>query len=147
MQKPNLIKPILLIGGAFLLITALKASNFISNLRIYFTNLSLGGSLLNPKVFATLRIYNPTNNEVTISDLRGVLLYKNNFFANVQTVKEENIKAFSNVYFDLELSSTLPDMISVIKQFTTNKISNDFYFDGTLKVNGVMIPYKGKLQS
>lgn len=147
MQKPSFIKPILLIGGAILLITALKASNFISSLRIYFTNLSIGGSLLNPKVFATLRIYNPTNNEVTISDLRGVLLYRNQFFANVQTVKEEKIKAFQNVYFDLELSSTLPDMISIIKQLTSKQISSDFYFDGTLKIDGVMIPYKGKLQA
>lgn len=146
MQSSKIVKPLLLIGGAILLITALRASNFISNLRIEFTKLSLGGNLLNPKVFATLRMYNPTSVAVNISDLNGVLLYNNKFLATVQTVKEEKIEAFSNVFFDLELSSNLPDMLSIIKEFISGSIGNNFYFDGTLKVNGVLMPYKGKLQ-
>lgn len=146
MAKGNILKPVLLIGGALLLLTALKASQFVQNLRIYFTNLSLGGSFTNPKVLATLKIYNPTSLSVNITDLRGAIYYKNNFVANVQSLNEQEIKAFQNVFLDLELMTTLPDAINLIQQFIQGRVSNDFYFDGTLKVNGALIPYKGKLQ-
>lgn len=146
MAKGNLFKYLLLAGGALLLLGTLKASQFIDNLRITFTNLSLGGSFTNPRVNATLKIYNPTSLSVRISDLRGAIYYNDNFVANVQTIKEENIQPFQNVFFDLELISTLPDVINLIDKFIKGQIGNDFYFDGTLKVNGVQIPYKGKLQ-
>lgn len=147
MAKGSLLKPILLIGGALLLITALKASQFISNLRISFTKLSLGGSITNPKVYATIKIYNPTSLSVSISDLRGGLYYNNKFIANVQTVSEEKIEAYQNVFFDLELISTLPDMIDLIQNLVSKRITNGFYFDGTLKINGVLVPYKGNLEA
>lgn len=146
MAKGNFLKQVLLIGGALLLLTALKASQFVDNLRIYFTNLSLGGSITNPKVLATLKIYNPTSLSVSVTDLRGAIYYKNKFVANVQSVNEQIIEAFTNVFFDLELMTTLPDAIGLIEQFLQGQISNDFYFDGTLKINGALIPYKGILQ-
>lgn len=146
MAKSNFIKPLLLIGGALVLFTALKASQFVSNLRIYFTKISLGGSITNPRVYATLKIYNPTSLAVSITDLRGAIYYNNEFVANVQSVNEQKIEAFANVFFDLELNTTLPDAINLVQKFMKRQISNDFYFDGTLKVNGVLMPYKGKLQ-
>lgn len=146
MANNNFIKPLLLIGGALLLMTALKASQFVNDLRIYFTNLSLGGSITNPKVKATLKIYNPTSLSVSITDLRGAIYFNNEFVANVQSVNEQKIEAFSNVFFDLELMTTLPDAINLVQKFIKREISNNFYFDGTLKVNGVLMPYKGKLQ-
>lgn len=146
MAKTNFIKPLLLVGGAIILITALKASQFINNIRVSFTNLSLGGSITNPKVLATLKIYNPTNVNVSVSDIKGQLMYKGQFIANVQMFETVNIKPFENVFFDLELMSTLPDMLSIVNQFVTGKISNDFSFDGIMKVNGVQFPYKGNLK-
>lgn len=146
MAKRDFIKPLLLVGGAIFLITALKASQFINNIRVTFSNLSFGGSITNPKVLATLKIYNPTNVNVSVSDIKGQLMYKNQFVANVQMYETVNIKPFENVFFDLELMSTLPDMLSIVNQFITGKVSNDFSFDGIMKVNGVQFPYKGKLQ-
>lgn len=147
MAKGNFLKPILLIGGAIVLMTALQASRFIKNLRLTFTKLSLGGSVTNPKVFATIKIYNPTNFSVSISDLRGALYYNNEFVANVQTIGEEKIEPFENVFFDLELISTLPQAVELIKNFLSKKVSNGFYFDGTLKINDVLMPWKGNLQA
>jgi len=146
MANSSILKPVLLIGGALLLITALKASQFVNNIRVTFANLSLGGSLTNPKVLATLRIYNPTNVEVTISNLKGQLFYKNDFVANVQMYDTVKIKPFENVFFDLELMTTLPEMTNFISQLVTKKMTNDFMFDGIMNVNGVQFPYKGKLQ-
>lgn len=146
MANSNILKPILLVGGAIVLLTALQASRFIKNLRLQFTKLSMGGTVTNPRVYATIKIYNPTNFSVTISDLRGALYYNNKFVANVQTIGTEKIEAFENVFFDLELISTLPQAVELVKNFLSKKISNGFYFDGTLKINDTLVPWKGNLQ-
>lgn len=145
MQKGGILKTILVIGGAIAIYSIAQASRFLNGLKIEFSNISIGGNLLNPRVFITLKIFNPTPVSVTVSNLTGQLLYNNKFFANVQSIDEQIIPAAQIVYFDLDLQSNLTDVLKTVNLLLTNKIANNFVFDGTLKVNGVQLPYKGKL--
>lgn len=146
MAAKNYLKPVLLLGGAVLLWTALKASKLINGLKVDFTNIAFGGSILSPVVFVTLRIQNPSDIAVTLNSLSGKLLYKNNFVSNIETVSQTNIAPGSTIYFDLKLQSSLGSMLQTIKTFLQTGVGNDFYFDGVLNINGLSVPYKQKLQ-
>lgn len=145
MEKKPIITTLLIIGGALLIYTAAKASKFLNGLQIEFTNIGIGGNINNPRAFVTLKILNPTNLQVTVSELTGKIFYKNKFFANVESMQQQIIPAAQIVYFDLELYSSLGNVLDTIKNIVLSKAANDFSFDGSLKINGVQLPYKGKL--
>lgn len=142
----KLLKPLLLIGGALLVYGALKASKFFKNLSIEFQQISLGGSVLEPKVFATMKVHNKENFDVNISDIKGSLYYQNKYLADVLMRNTVNVKPNSVVYIDIELSSLLPDVLQFITLLIKSKqITEQFKFDGSLKINGIQIPYKSVL--
>lgn len=146
MAAKNYLKPILLLGGAVLIWTALRASKLVNGLKVDFTNIAFGGSILSPVVFVTIKIQNPTEVAVTLNSLSGKLLYKNNFVSNIEMVSQTNIAPGSTIYFDLKLQSSLGNMLHTIKTFLQTGVGNEFYFDGILNINGLSIPYKQKLQ-
>lgn len=142
----KLLKPLLVIGGALLVYGALKASRFFKNLSIEFQQISLGGSVLNPKVYATMKVHNKENFEVNISDIQGSLFYQNKYLADVVMRNNVNVKPNSVVYIDIELSSLLPDVVEFLAALIKSKqVNEQFKFDGSLKINNIQIPYKSVL--
>ena len=142
----KLLKPILLVGGALLLYTAVRAAKFVNGLSIEFQKISLGGSILSPRVLVTLKIYNPENLSVTISDISGKLLYKNQFLADVRMFESVKINPRETLYLDLQLQSLLPDVFSFLSSVIADrKLNNDFSFDGSLRIDNVPVPYKSRL--
>lgn len=146
MAASKFVKPAILLGGALLLYTALKASKLVNGLKISFTNIFFGGSIISPVVYVTLKVENPTDVAITLNNIQGQLLYKGNFVSYVETVTETNIAANSAIYFDLKLQTGVGNMLQTIKTFLQTGVGNDFYFDGTVNINGLSIPYKSKLQ-
>lgn len=146
MTKKGILKPILLIGGAILIYSVIKASNFINGLKIDFSNLSLGGSLQNPVVYVTLTIDNPSLTSVTVDKLRGSLIYQGNKVSDVASVNAVVIDPNSKVFLDLQLQSNFNDAVTLVTKLLNKSLSNDFLFDGVITVGGFDLPYKSKLQ-
>lgn len=142
----NKLKPLLLLGGAVLIYSAIQAAKFVKNFTVQFYNLNIGGSLLEPKVYATLKLNNKENFSITVSDIEGKLYYQNKFISNIAMPSSVEILPNEVVYFDIQLSSMLPDVLQFISNFIkTKKINNQIYFDGSVKLNGIKIPYKSYL--
>jgi len=139
-------KPAVLLGGAVLIWTALKASKFVNGLKVEFINIAFGGSIISPVVFVTLKVQNPSDFAVVLNSLSGKIIYKNNFVSNVETVGQTRVDPGATIYFDLKLQSGLGSMLQTIKTFLQTGVGNDFYFDGVLNINGLAVPYKTKLK-
>lgn len=145
MEKKNLTKVFLLLGGALLIYGITQAASFIKSLKITFSNISLSGTVSNPVVLLTLKIENPTNISVTVTDLIGDLLYGSQIIGNVESVNLINVNANSSVYLDLKVQTTFSQGLTIIKNLLNKSLANNFFFNGSLKVDGVQVPYKGKL--
>lgn len=145
MPKNTFFKPLLILGGVLLLYTAAKAANFINGLKITFQNISFGGSLGNPEIYLTLKVDNPTSTTIKIDNIIGVLKYSGTKIADIESVNGEDIPAEGVMYFDLKAQTTATDALKLIADFINKKAANKFSFDGSLKINGIQVPYSGPL--
>jgi hypothetical protein len=145
MEQNKYLKPLLLLGGAGLLYVALQASKFVFGLKVEFRDMFLGGTLISPVVFATLKITNPSDITVKLNRLTGKIFYQDTFVSDVESVYATDIEPNAIIYLDLKLQSKLGNMLETISQLIKTKAKKDYVFDGFLTVNGLTIPYKTKL--
>lgn len=123
-----------------------RAKQFYEGLTISFQNVSIKGTVSNPIIVIELKIKNPSDLSVKINEIKGNLLYKNNIVGTVKSVDQDVIDSGSVLFYDLEVKSTITNLLQIIQGFILNKKSFDFYFDGTINLNGLNIPYKQKLE-
>lgn len=135
-----------LLAGAVLLFAGAKAAQLIGGLAITFQRVSLAGSVVDPRALITLKVQNPSPLGITLQSLQGRLLYDQQFLANVKTTAPVKIEPGAAVFFDLEAQTTLKSALDIIGQFLTKKIKNRFFFDGTVRVGGIDLPIKQKLE-
>lgn len=122
-----------------------KAKKFYEGLDISFQNISVKGDAINPIVVIELKIKNPSNASVNINEIQGNILYKDKIIGTVKSLDKETIEPDSILFYDLEINSTFGGIAEIVKNFFLYKNSFDFYFDGTINLNGFTLPYKSKL--
>ena len=135
-------RPLLLIGGALLIFTVMRAAKFYKGLQFSFTNISIGGKFFSPKVFATITVKNPSDVKISLSDIAGKLLYKGKPVADIVMRDVVEVLPQSTVFFDIEAQSILPDVLMFLQELISAKDLSSFSFDGSVKVNSVPVPLK-----
>lgn len=127
--------------GIWLLLKVLKLTNVGSNVLINFYSYRLGGSFINPEVYITFKVTNPTDSEVTISQLYGNVTYQGQTVANVYSYNPIKLQKRSDNFLEVNAISSITDLIPII----TSRGAGDFYFVGTIKVDGISLPLNFKL--
>lgn len=131
------------IGALFLL---MKYGGLARKLNLYFTRLTVGGSLFNPELSVVFRAENPTGTEVTLQGVDGNILYNDAPVANVQFVGSQLIQQYGYTEIPLKIYTNINSVAKLFQSFLTKQIGNEFYFHGHFTVDGVTLPIKIKLQ-
>jgi len=145
MNAKDGVKYLLFIGLGFLVYGAVKAKNYWDGLKINFSKIQVRGTIANPIVVLTIKIFNGSKTELKISNIEGKLFFQNKFIGNVFDSSSEVLRSNSNIFFDLQLQSSFTELTRLISDIVRSKKYDGFSFDGKININGVQMPYKGNL--
>jgi hypothetical protein len=111
------------------------------NLNFVLRKISFGGRLLQPKVFITLGVQNPTNSGAVIRSIVANVSFKNNSFANVSTFAVQNIAPQSESQIVLTAEPSVIGIFNTIRDAVKSKeIKGLFSITGSANVDGVTFP-------
>jgi LEA14-like dessication related protein len=126
---------------------ALQALNFVKGLKIEFSKISFGGSLLAPEIYADFKIVNPTNFSVTVNSLDGGVYYNDKLIASVNSIREFQVSANTFVISNIKIIPTIAGAMELIKQFLSKSITNDFRFIGHVYAGHIPFSINQKLSA
>ncbi len=133
-------KAILIGAGALALYFLLRGINFVNSVEFIFKKIRLGGSFFYPEAYATFTIINPTDVSVTIDNVMGDILYKDQQVASVSAIDVVQINGKQAVDIEVKMIAKISDLFSVIGNAVQGNISNNILFHGSVKANGITIP-------
>lgn len=134
----------ILAGGLYWLSTKKK---FVKS--AVFTFEKLDFNLKKKKVFVSLGLLNPTNQEVTLNSVVGTLFVNSNQVATVESFEKKKISSRAKSVITLALSPSAVGIVNVLKQFVKSKLKGaggtSATFTGSAHLNGTTIPIQTKL--
>jgi len=114
---------------------------FSQGVSFVISRVGLGGTFLDPQVNIDVTIYNPTNFQAELSNLRAQLYLASGLkVADVYYNNRTVILANSQAILPLVAVTTLEGAISSIRELISSKKA-DFRLAGTAQVDGVLLPF------
>lgn len=132
--------PVVLVAGlaAWYLISKRTLSN---NLKFVLRKISFGGKLLQPKVFITLGVQNPTRAGAVIRSIVANVSFKGNNFADVSSFNVQNIAPGTESLIVLTAEPSILGVFNTIRDAVKSKdIKGEFAITGSANVDGVTFP-------
>lgn len=136
--------PVVLVAGlaAWYLISKRTLSN---NLKFVLRKISFGGKLLQPKVFITLGVQNPTRAGAVIRSIVANVSFKENNFADVSSFNVQNIAPGTESLIVLTAEPSILGVFNTIRDAVKSKdIKGEFAITGSANVDGVTFPIEIK---
>lgn len=130
-----------LIFGAWAAWFLFSAKNLSNNLKFVFRKITFGGRLLQPKIFITLAVQNPTNAGATLKSIVAQINYKNSSFADISSFQVQNIRPQSESMIVLTAEPSVIGILSTVREIIQNKkLANDISITGTANIDGINVP-------
>lgn len=132
--------PVVLVAG--LAAWYFLGKNVLSrNLKFVLRKISFGGKILQPKVFITLGVQNPTGSGAVIRSIVANVSFKGNVFADVSSFTVQNIAPQSESLIVLTAEPSILGVFNTIRDAVKSKeIKGDFAITGSANVDGVTFP-------
>ena len=126
------------IGAAIYLFSKMsfqKKANFL------LQGVTVGGSLLAPKVITRIAVQNPTNSKLTLKSLSGSLTVNGKYLANLSSFGDQVILPNSENVIELTARPSVIGVFNSIKEFLNTPSGQiNASFVGTANVDGFSIP-------
>lgn len=135
-------KGFMIAAGAVALYFLLRGVNFINNIDFVFKKIRLGGSFFLPEAYATFTIINPTDVSVTVDNVTGNIMFKNQMVASVSTDTAVQVMGKQKVDMEVKLIAKITDLITVLSSILKGNLQNNILFSGQVIANGIPIPVK-----
>jgi len=132
--------------GLFLLIGAIgfyfyRRAATTQNIKPVLRKITFGGTLIQPKIFVTLGIQNPTEDTPTINSVVGEILANGKLIANVNNFTKIKIGANSETAYSITAEPQSIGIITEILRMIKDKsLKQKFTFNGTINIGGNSFP-------
>lgn len=138
-------KNVLIFGGiaaviGFYLFTKANAGKKII---ISYKKLKFVGPLYNPKVYVTINLQNPTNQNFNINSIDGTLFLNNEEFGYISLKDKKVLKRNTTEEIDIEIRllalTSIKTIIDIIKK--KNIKNTKLRIQGNANVDGIVVPF------
>ena len=129
-----------LLGGVAAIYFLSKLS-FRSKANFLLRGISVGGSVLSPKVVISLAVQNPTNNKMTMKSLSGSLYVNDKYLANISSFGDQVILPNSENVIELTARPSAFGVFNSVKELLTTPSGNlKASFVGSANIDGFTLP-------
>ena len=130
-----------LLGGAAAIYLFSKLS-FRNKANFLLKGVSVGGSVLSPRIKTLIAIQNPTNNKMTLKSLSGALYVNDKYLANVSSFGDQVILPNSENVIELTARPSAIGIFNSVKELLTTPTGNiKASFNGSGNIDGFNIPF------
>lgn len=132
--------------GLFLLIGAIgfyfyRRAASSQNIKPVLRKISFGGSVFQPKIFVTLGIQNPTEDQPTINSVVGEILANGKLIANVNNFTKIKIGPNAETAYVVTAEpQSIGVVTEILRMIREKSLRQKFTFNGVINIGGNSFP-------